>query len=146
MHRQGFEQFLDANTLKRIQAEFGRFLDADWARDFASSTSSVDRDWYPLADVSTGETEYKLQMDVPGVASEAIKVTVRQGILTVSGNREPTSESRNERPSGKFHRQFNLPEGADENAINANCENGVLTVKVAINNINDVARNIPVNG
>ena len=85
-------------------------------------------------------------MDVPGVASEAIQVTVRQGVLTISGNRESSSDARSERPSGKFCRQFTLPEGADENAINANCENGVLTVKVAITDISQGARNIPVNG
>lgn len=146
MRSQGFEQFLDANTLKRIQNEFGRFIEGDWARDFASSTSNPVQDWYPLADVSSGETEYTLQMDVPGVASEAIKVTVRQGVLTISGNRELALDARSERPSGKFCRQFNLPEGADENAINANCENGVLTVKVAITDISKGARSIPVNG
>jgi len=146
MRSQGFEQFLDANTLKRIQNEFGRFIEGDWARDFASSTSNTVQDWYPLADVSTGETEYKLQMDVPGVPSEAIKVTVRHGVLTIAGNRELASDTRSERPTGKFSRQFNLPEGADENAINASCENGVLTVKVAITDISDGARSIPVNG
>lgn len=145
MRSQGFEHFLDANTLKRIQNEFGRFFEGDWARDFASPQSAAGQDWYPLADVTMGETEYKVLMDVPGVASEAIKVTVRQGVLTISGHREPTPDTRSDRPSGKFHRQFNLPEGADENAIHAKSENGVLTVKVAIADLSDGARTIPVN-
>ncbi len=145
MRAQGFEQFLDADTLKRIQNEFGRFLEGDWARDFKRQHAPAGQ-WYPHADVSMNETEFTVLMDVPGVAADAIKVTVQKGVLTISGNREPSSSTHSDRPSGQFHRQFTLPDGADESAINASSEHGVLTVTVALSELSTGARTIVVNG
>jgi len=146
MRTQGFEQFLDPETLKRIQNEFGRFFEGDWAREFSRATSKAGREWYPLADVTMGDSEYKVQLDVPGVAADDIKVTVKQGILSISGTRAAAVTTHSDRPSGDFYRQFTLPDGADETGINASSEHGVLTVIVAINDSNDGARTIPVNG
>lgn len=89
----------------------------------------------PSVDVVENDEVYLLTMDVPGVAAEAIDVTVHDGVLEVRGERsigesDPLRSALRERWQGKFLRRFKLPETVDEEQIVARVEQGVLALHI----------------
>jgi len=68
--------------------------------------------------VSRTEGGYEVEIPVPGFAPDAIEITLKDDVLTVSGK----SEKRN------FSRSLVIPEDVDPNAINAHVEHGLLTL------------------
>lgn len=87
--------------------------------------------------VSTSETAkaFTLQMDLPGVPREAIKLHCERHVLTIHGERiapqlAEGATRRSEMRYGKFMRQFTLPEAVDTEGIEASLSEGVLTVRV----------------
>src|SRR5690606_40349130 len=66
-----------------------------------------------------------LKLDVPGVDVATIDITLDQGVLSVSGERskeilaQEVERSRIERPHGRFHRRFTLPDTVDASAVSA---------------------------
>lgn len=92
--------------------------------------------WLPPVDIHEGDTEFLLQVDLPGVDPKAVEVTADQGVLTIRGRREETRRDardgyrRIERVSGEFQRRFSLPEAADTQNIKAKVVNGVMEVSI----------------
>jgi HSP20 family protein len=92
--------------------------------------------WLPAVDVWETEDELVLSFDLPGIPEDGIAVELDDNVLTVSGQRERTSEHSNERfhrferRFGTFSRSVTLPQGVQEDAIEASYGNGVLEVRV----------------
>jgi HSP20 family protein len=92
--------------------------------------------WLPAVDVWETENELVLSFDLPGIPEDQIAVEVDDNVLTVSGQRERTSEHSNdrfyrfERRFGTFSRSVTLPAGVSEEAIKANYADGVLEIRV----------------
>ncbi len=65
-----------------------------------------------------------------------VDVKLANGVLTIKGEKKEEKEEKekdyylSERRFGSFQRSFQLPEGIDEDKIQANFEKGVLTVKL----------------
>jgi HSP20 family protein len=65
-----------------------------------------------------------------------VKVTVEDGVLTLSGERQYEKEDKSERFhrverfQGSFARSFSLPDCADASAISAESKDGTLTVHI----------------
>jgi HSP20 family protein len=89
--------------------------------------------WNPSVDILETENGFTLQLDLPGLQRDNIKLHVKESVLTVQGDRA-TQERRDdkyffcERPSGAFERSFRLPDHVDTGNITAEYENGVLTL------------------
>lgn len=81
---------------------------------------------------------FLVQMDLPGVASDAIELTVEDNVLTVKADRpSPTTTDGvetlvAERPYGTFTRQMFLGDNLDVERIEANYESGVLTLSIPV--------------
>jgi len=94
------------------------------------------RTWAPALDVWETEDEVVYAIDVPGIPEEQIAVELEDGVLTVSGERERSSEAkedgfyRYERRAGSFTRAIRLPKGVSDDAISASHANGVLELRV----------------
>lgn len=92
--------------------------------------------WSPLADVSETDTAYVVKLDLPEVKTEDVKVSVRDGILSIRGERKYEKSTENEklhlreRSVGSFSRSFSLPKDADGENVSAAYVNGTLTVTV----------------
>lgn len=88
----------------------------------------------PQVDVSSDDKAYTLNIEVPGVEPDDVKLTVRDGVLELSGEKKSESEDKekhvSERTFGSFSRSLTLPEDADVEAITASHKNGVLTVTI----------------
>jgi HSP20 family protein len=80
---------------------------------------------------------FVVHFDLPGVAPDEIELTVEKNVLTVSAERrwerqEHDEAVASERPQGTFTRQLFLGETLDADHIEANYENGVLTLSVPV--------------
>lgn len=81
--------------------------------------------------------QFVVRFDLPGVEASSIELTVEKNVLTVAAERQwQPSESQevvaSERPQGSFNRQLFLGEGLNPERVEANYENGVLTVTVPV--------------
>jgi len=91
-------------------------------------------DWSPEVDISQDDHEYLLKADLPEMKKDDVRVTVEDGILSVSGERKSEKEDqkrkfhRIERSYGNFRRSFTLPEDADGSKVTADFRDGVLKV------------------
>ena len=88
----------------------------------------------PTVNTREGEFAYHIDVDLPGVKKEDIKVDLNKGVLTISGERKTKDEVKQEdyykieTYFGKFSRSFTLPDNADIENIEAKSDNGVLEV------------------
>ena len=91
-------------------------------------------DWAPLVDIAEDDKEFLVKAELPGLKKEEIKVTVDDGVMTISGERKVEKEGKTkryhrvERAYGKFERSFTLPDKADGRSIKAEFKDGVLQV------------------
>jgi HSP20 family protein len=94
------------------------------------------RVWAPALDISERQDAYVVTVEVPGVKPEDLDITLEDGLLTIQGERQFTSESseeqyhRVERRYGAFRRSITLPSQVQADAIEASFDNGVLEVVV----------------
>jgi HSP20 family protein len=94
-------------------------------------------EWAPLVDITEDDKEYLISAELPDVKKNDVKVTVENGILSISGERKFEKEEKNkryhrvERSYGSFLRTFTLPDDADADKVNAEFKDGVLRVHVA---------------
>jgi len=92
-------------------------------------------EWLPAVDISETDTEYRIDMEIPAVARDDINVSVKDGVLTVTGERKVEKDTngkthRVERQYGRFSRSFRLPQDVDEEHIAATSKDGVLYLVV----------------
>lgn len=94
-------------------------------------------DWAPVVDISENANEYLIKAELPGLKREEVKVTVEDGVLSISGERKVEKEEKDkkfhriERSYGSFVRSFSLPDGSDATKVNAEFKDGVLNVRLA---------------
>ncbi|AYJ81100.1 heat-shock protein Hsp20 [Aliarcobacter cryaerophilus ATCC 43158] len=90
----------------------------------------------PTVNTREGEFAYHVDVDLPGVKKEDIKVDLNKGILTISGERKTKEEIKQEdyykieTYFGKFSRSFTLPDNVDIENIEAKSDNGVLEIVI----------------
>ena len=81
------------------------------------------------------QDSYELRAEIPGVDPDKdVDITVRDGVLTIKAERSEKKEAngRSEFSYGSFLRSVTLPAGADEDAIKASYDKGILTVSVPV--------------
>lgn len=105
------------------------FSGADWA--YPDSATAA---WVPPVDVLEQPEAIRIMAELPGVKPEDVKISVEGNVLTVHGTKQQVAEERTERVHryertyGAFERSFTLPATVDTQHINANSDNGVLTI------------------
>lgn len=87
----------------------------------------------PAMNVKEMDKDIQVEMAAPGLAKEDFKITLDDGILTISAEKEQKEEEKREGYMRKefsynsFSRSVRLPENVDENKdVQAKYENGVL--------------------
>ena len=90
----------------------------------------------PTVNTREGEFAYHVDVDLPGVKKEDIKIDLNKGVLTISGERKTKEEVKQEdyykieTYFGKFSRSFTLPDNVDIENIEAKSDNGVLEIVI----------------
>ena len=85
-------------------------------------------------DVVEDDKEFLIKAELPEMKREDVKVSVEDGVLTVSGERKFEKEDKSkkyhriEREYGSFVRSFTLPAGTSGEKVTADFKDGVLKV------------------
>jgi len=140
----------------RFSHSLERLLDASFERA-ASASTPAPATRTPALDVSETDTHYTMQLDVPGVTREQLKVTVEgrrvaletvdapvaQGTATTvdaapagtaaapAAAQPAVRELYRERSTARYARTISLPAEVDQAASQAKFDNGVLTLVLA---------------
>jgi HSP20 family protein len=102
--------------------------------------------------VSETDKEIRITAELPGVTEQDIDVSLDDDVLTIRGEKkfERTDDKENfhfvERSYGTFQRSLRLPFPIDPDQVQANFENGVLTVTVPKIGRQERTRRIQVQG
>jgi HSP20 family protein len=92
--------------------------------------------WNPAVDVIEEEKKYVVNMDLPGLTKDDVKITVENDTLRISGEKKHENEEKKknyhrcERYYGKFERSFNLGTEINNEKIEANFKDGVLHINL----------------
>lgn len=103
---------------------------------FARERQRDNGGWTPTANVTETEKEYLIKAELPEVQKEDVKVTLENGVITISGERKrekedkTANEIRVESFYGMFSRSFQLPDNVDVNGIRAESKDGVLRLHI----------------
>jgi HSP20 family protein len=98
--------------------------------------NGVSRRWIPAMDLVETQDGFVLKADLPGMGEGDVNIELENNVLTISGERKTEHEAQHEgyyrleRATGSFSRALSLPEGIDHEAVAANFDNGVLTVRI----------------
>jgi HSP20 family protein len=88
----------------------------------------------PAVDVKETDSEYLMEVELPGLSEKDVEVKLDNNLLTISSRKEDSKEEKKngylmrERRSSSFARSFVLPEGIDREKISAQFKNGVLNL------------------
>ncbi|CAA6604374.1 Heat shock protein HSP20 (modular protein) [Rhodospirillaceae bacterium LM-1] len=119
-------------------ADFDRMFDSfmgglPMLRDMERSLAAL-----PKMDVAKTETGFEVTMDLPGMDEADVKLTLKDGLLTIEG--EKKSEAQEKGKDKEYHRverhhetvmrSLRLPETVDADKITARMEKGVMTVSL----------------
>ncbi len=92
--------------------------------------------WAPAVDIFETENELVVKADLPDVNPQDLDIRVENNVLTIRGERKFENEVnednylRIERSYGSFSRSFSLASSVNADAINADYQNGVLTLSI----------------
>lgn len=116
--------------LADVDALLGHFFTAPTRNAVASRLA-----WGAPASMWEADDHLHVEIDAPGVASDAVEVTLENGQLAISLERtageEPPRYLYNERRFGKVTRTVELPDTVEPESVEAELKDGVLRVTVA---------------
>jgi HSP20 family protein len=127
-------------TLERWEPFRGSY-DSQFNRLFSDFFSRTSQDqnlttWAPAVDIFEGEHELVVKADLPDIKPEELDIRVENNILSIRGERkfekkaDEKSYLRVERSYGSFARSFSLANTVNTEAIKANYQDGVLTLRI----------------
>ena len=120
-----------------VQSEMNRLFDEMFGglmRRSGSQQRAQATEWAPAMDVLQRDGDLMVRAELPGVKLEDVDITVHDRVLTISGERKLEEETERggyyvrERRHGSFRRSMTLPEGVEEDRIQARFQDGVLEV------------------
>src|ERR1700687_2476462 len=112
-----------------LRREIDRLFEDTFTRD--------GNNWTPAVDIKESDSDIRIDLELPGMKPEEVEITAENGLLTISGEtgiqRTEGDEGRDhvvKRSYGTFLRPFTLPQGVDENQIQAEFKDGVLSIRI----------------
>ena len=146
------ERGFGADPVMSLHREMNRLFD-DIFRGvpLAGERGGSASDFVPAhMDVSETENEIRICAELPGVNQDDVDVTLEDDVLTIRGEKklerrdEKESYHFMERSYGTFQRSLRLPFRVEPDQVQAEFNNGVLTVRLPKSKAQDRARRIQV--
>lgn len=143
------------DEMDRLQRQMTAINEGRAAASASKKARTSVVDWIPAVELVEARDEFQIFVDLPGVTKKDIAVDLREGVLTISGNRPelvpaapaaqtteaaPATEAaapverrviRSELQTGNFSRSFTVPQGCDASHVSASFDNGILRVSIA---------------
>jgi HSP20 family protein len=91
----------------------------------------------PSVNIAEENKAFEVSVALPGLDKKDVKVEIRNDCLIVSSEKKYEKEEkdknwmRREYGYASFQRMFHLPESADQDKVQAEMKNGVLSIKLA---------------
>lgn len=127
-------RFNPVRELAGIQREINRIFEDFFGENFERG---IEKAWGPAVDITEDDKNIYLKADLPGMTQKDIKVSIEDGVLTISGERKSEREEKKggkfyrlERVYGQFCRSFTLPDHIEPTKITAEYKDGVLTLTI----------------
>jgi HSP20 family protein len=105
------------------------FIYNDWNIKSPSHSSTM-----PAVNIKEFDSQFEIELAVPGIQKEDFAIEVEEGILSISSTQEEEQVNekgkftRREFSYNSFRRSFTLPDSVDPTKIDASYSNGVLRV------------------
>ncbi|MFP4579665.1 MAG: Hsp20/alpha crystallin family protein [Candidatus Sumerlaeia bacterium] len=129
--------------LDRMRREMERLFD-DFYQEFGIAPhwktlwpeSLGDAFMRPEVDISATEKQYKIEVELPGVQADDVKIEISGDNLIIKGEKKQEKEEKEEdyyaleRSYGSFQRILDLPEDAQKDDIKADFKNGVMSILI----------------
>jgi HSP20 family protein len=122
------------SDILNVQREINRMFNSFFHGGLSDDTSLMSAAWSPAVDLAEREDDYALNVELPGVSKDDVKITLQDNVLTIRGEKKQEEESKKsnlyrvERSYGSFQRSFTLPTTVEGNKIEASFKDGILTV------------------
>ncbi len=97
----------------------------------------------PETNISKTETEYKVQVSVPGLTKEDLKISTKEGVLKISFDQQ--EKDGKQYFTHSFVKSYNIPDDVKEKDIEGKVENGILTLTLPIDKKKSLERLISLN-
>jgi HSP20 family protein len=111
--------------------QIARLMESVWAPVVGNLGSRV---WIPRADVEETEDAWIVEAELPGVDRKDVNVELHGSELVITGEIKEKERKgilrRRTRRTGEFEYRITLPAPADEEHVDADLHEGVLTVRV----------------
>ena len=110
------------------------FMPGFFEDDFFPVFSRTDS--MPAVNIREDEKKFMLDLAVPGIDRKDLKIDINEDILTISSETKNESEEsrdgfkRKEFNYASFSRSFQIPENVNQDKIEANYKDGILTVSL----------------
>src|SRR5204862_5502697 len=121
--------------MEDLQSRFARLFGLTPARtENGGKELMTITEWAPSVDIIEDDKEWLVKADLSEVKKDDVKVTLENGVLTITGERKFEKEEKDkkyhriERSYGNFLRSFTLPDDSDDTKVNAEFKDGVLLV------------------
>jgi HSP20 family protein len=110
-------RFNPMRDLLEVEREFNKLFNS-FGRRFLDTNEKEELEnvvWMPLSDITENKDSFTIEMDIPGIKKDDVKISYSDGQLSISGERKEEKESndttyhRMER-TRKIFRSFNLPQ------------------------------------
>ena len=112
-----------------LRREIDRLFEDTFARD--------GNNWTPAVDIKESDNDIRIDLELPGLRPEDVEITAENGLLTIRGEKRSERKEGDdgryhvvERSYGTFMRTFTLPQGVDESQIQAEFNDGVLSIRI----------------
>ena len=97
----------------------------------------------PETKVQKTETEYKVSLSVPGLTKDDLKITTKEGILSIQFEKD--EKDMEHHFIGSFIKSYNIPDDVKEKDIIGKVENGILELVLPIDKKKSLERLISLN-
>lgn len=131
------ENFKNMNIVKRNSDWLvPSTIDGLFDRFFNDSPENRAGTFNPRVDIAETEKAFELEVAVPGFSKKDFAVDLKDGLLTISGERkfENKDEGKNfyaiQTQFGTFKKTFQLPDSVIEDKIEASYKNGILALSI----------------
>jgi HSP20 family protein len=117
------------SELDRLNRQLASYLDS-WRQ----LPDLFEGGFTPLADVEESDDAYRVEIELPGVKREDVDIDIAGKRVSVRGERKEKERvgilRRRERTVGRFAYEVTLPGDVDEDGVEAQLDEGVLTVRL----------------
>ena len=120
----------EPNPFLALHREMNRLFD-DAFRTFDVAPFSSQAIGWPNVEVNETEKEVNVVAELPGLEEKDVNVELRDGLLTISGEKRSETEDQERRFSERYYGRFerSVPvDDVDQEKVEASFKNGVLTV------------------